>query len=174
MNRAMPTDGENSHVETTIADIILWYELHRLQERYVSVIDFDCLEEWPDLFTEDGVYEIIPKENSDLGLPMGITHCFGRPMMRDRITSLRKANVFEPHAYRHMTSGLQLTQVDADTIEMQSNYVVVQTLTDGESRVYQAGRYLDRVVRTAKNWRYQSKRAVYDTSRVQTLLVTPV
>ena len=41
--------------ETTIADIILWHDLHRLQERYVSVIDTDRLEEWPDLFTEDCV-----------------------------------------------------------------------------------------------------------------------
>jgi anthranilate 1,2-dioxygenase small subunit len=57
---------------------------------------------------------------------------------------------------------------------MQCNYVVVQTLTDGESRVYQSGRYFDRIVQTAEGWRYQSKRAIYDTSRVQTLLVTPV
>jgi anthranilate 1,2-dioxygenase small subunit len=77
--------------------MILWYELHRLQERYVSVIDADRLEEWPNFFTEDCVYEIIPKENADLGLPMGIMHCFGRAMLRDRITSLRQANVFEPH-----------------------------------------------------------------------------
>jgi anthranilate 1,2-dioxygenase small subunit len=161
-------------VETTIAEMILWYDLHRLQERYVSVIDADRLEDWPDLFTEDCIYEIVPKENADLGLPIGIMHCFGRPMLRDRIVSLRNANVFEPHIYRHMTSGLEFKQIDADTIEMQSNYVVVQTLTDGESRIYQAGRYFDRVVRTANGWRYQSKRAVYDTSRVQTLLVTPV
>ncbi|MBV8357787.1 MAG: aromatic-ring-hydroxylating dioxygenase subunit beta [Deltaproteobacteria bacterium] len=161
-------------MKTTIEEIILWYDLHRLQEHYVSVIDTDRLEEWPDLFTEDCVYEIVPKENADLGLPIGIMHCFGRPMLRDRIVSLRNANVFEPHTYRHMTSGLEFKQVDADTIEMQSNYVVVQTLTDGESRIYQAGRYFDRVVRTADGWRYQSKRAVYDTSRVQTLLVTPV
>jgi anthranilate 1,2-dioxygenase small subunit len=105
---------------------------------------------------------------------MGIMHCFGRAMMRDRIVSLRKANVFEPHTYRHMTSGLEFKHVDADTIDMQSNYVVVQTLTDGESEVYQAGRYCDRVVRTAEGWRYQRKRAIYDTSRVQTLLVAPV
>ena len=161
-------------METTMDEMKLWYELYRLQERYVSVIDADRLEEWPDLFTEDGVYEIVPKENADLGLPVGIMHCFGRPMLRDRITSLRKANLFEAHTYRHMTSGLEFTQVDAGTIDMQSNYVVVQTLTDGESRVYQAGRYFDRVVRTADGWRYQRKRAVYDTSRVQTLLVTPV
>ncbi|HZC46914.1 MAG TPA: aromatic-ring-hydroxylating dioxygenase subunit beta, partial [Candidatus Acidoferrum sp.] len=136
--------------------------------------DADRLEEWPDLFTEDCVYEIVPRENADLGLPIGVMHCFGRAMLSDRITSLRKANVFEPHSYRHMTSGLELTPVDPDTVVMESNYVVVQTLSDGDSRVYQAGRYFDKVVRTAQGWRYQSKRAVYDTSRVQTLLVTPV
>jgi anthranilate 1,2-dioxygenase small subunit len=161
-------------MKTKLEEMILWYELHRLQERYVSVIDADRLEEWPNFFTEDCVYEIIPKENVDLGLPMGIMHCFGRAMLRDRITSLREANVFEPHTYRHITSGLELAPVDADTVDIQSNYVVVQTLTDGESRIYQAGRYFDRVVHSAEGWLYQRKRAVYDTSRVQTLLVTPV
>jgi anthranilate 1,2-dioxygenase small subunit len=95
-------------------------------------------------------------------------------MLRDRVVSLRNANVFESHTYRHLTSGLDFTPIDSDTIEMQSNYVVVQTLTNGESRVYQAGRYFDRVVHTAEGWLYQSKRAIYDTSRVQTLLVTPI
>jgi anthranilate 1,2-dioxygenase small subunit len=161
-------------MKTTMEEIVLWYELQRLQERYVSVIDTDRLEEWPELFTEDAIYEIVPKENADLGLPMGIMHCFGRPMLRDRILALRQANLYEPHTYRHMTSGLEFEQVDENTIDMQSNYVVVQTLTDGESRVYQAGRYFDRVVRSDGGWHYQCKRAIYDTSRVQTLLVTPI
>ena len=174
MNNTTNAVGTQALTETTIKEVMLWYDLHRLQERYVSVIDSDHLEEWPELFTDDGIYEIVPKENADLGLSIGIMHCLGRPMMRDRIVSLRKANVFEPHTYRHMTSGLEYQQVDADSIDMQSHYVVVQTLTDGESRVYQAGRYIDRIVRTAHGWRYQRKRAVYDTSRVQTSLLTPV
>jgi anthranilate 1,2-dioxygenase small subunit len=161
-------------VKTTIEEMTLWYEMHRLQELYVSMIDADRLEGWPELFTEDCVYEIVPRENADLGLPIGVMHCFGRAMLSDRITSLRKANVFEPHIYRHLTSGLELTRVEAETVEMQSNYVVVQTLTEGDSRVYQAGRYFDKVVRTANGWRYHRKRAVYDTLRVPTLLVTPV
>jgi hypothetical protein len=64
-------------METTIQKMMLWYDLHRLQEHYVSIIDTDRLEEWPDLFTEDCIYEIVPKENADLGLPVGIMHCFG-------------------------------------------------------------------------------------------------
>ena len=35
----MPADNESLLAETTIADLILWHEMHRLQERYVSVID---------------------------------------------------------------------------------------------------------------------------------------
>jgi len=94
---------------------MLWCDLHRLQERYVVAIDFDRLEEWPDFFTEKGVYEIVPKENADCGLPMAIMHCFGRPMMRERIFSLRQVNVFEPHTYRHVTSGLEFTRIDQNT-----------------------------------------------------------
>jgi anthranilate 1,2-dioxygenase small subunit len=161
-------------MDTTLQELMLWYELHRLQERYISIIDTDRLEELPELFTEDCVYEIVPKENADLGLPIGIMHCFGRAMLSDRITALRSANIFEPHTYRHLTAGLEFKPIDRDTVDMQCNYVVVQTLTDGESRVYQSGRYFDRLVLTAEGWRYQSKRAIYDTSRVQTLLVTPV
>ena len=174
MSAAAITEADRHGAETALTEIKLWFDLHRLQERYISTIDSDRLEEWPDFFTEDGVYEIVPKENADQGLPVGIFHCFGRAMMRDRITALRNANLYEAHIYRHMTSGLEFKQVDASTVEMQSNYVVIQTLTDGESRVYQAGRYFDRVVRTPQGWRYQSKRAIYDTSRVQTLLVTPI
>ena len=33
-------------------------------------------EEWPNFFTEDCIYEIIPKENADLGLPMRVS-CTG-------------------------------------------------------------------------------------------------
>src|SRR5215469_1408817 len=118
-------------MKTTLEEVMIWYEMHRLQERYVSVIDTDSLERWPDLFTEDCSYEIVPKENADLSLPMGIMHCFGRAMLRDRITSLREANVFEPHTYRHMTSGLEPAPIDAQTVHMQPNNGVVQPLPEG-------------------------------------------
>jgi anthranilate 1,2-dioxygenase small subunit len=166
--------GAPKLTETTIEDVTLWYELHRLQERYITVIDSDRLEEWPELFTDDGVYEILPKENADRGLPMGVMHCFRRPMLRDRIISLRQAHLFEQHTYRHLTSGLEFTRGDQNTVDMQSSHVVVQTLTDGENRLYRTGRYFDRLVRTPDGWRYKVKRAIYDTTHVHTLLVTPV
>ncbi|WP_027214944.1 anthranilate 1,2-dioxygenase small subunit AndAd [Burkholderia sp. WSM2232] len=152
----------------------LWFELHMLQNQYVSNLDNDRLEAWPTLFTEDCTYEIVPKENADMGLPIGLIHCTNRRMLRDRVVSLRNANIFEEHTYRHMTSGLTVLSDENGVIETESSYVVVQTRANGESDVYQAGKYYDRVVRTPEGLRYQSKRVVYDTSRVQTLLATPI
>jgi len=154
--------------------MILWFELHQLQQQYISALDNDRLEQWADFFTEECLYEIVPRENEDAGLPIGIIYCDSKRMLRDRVLSLRHANIYEVHSYRHMTSGLQLREIDADTVETESSYVVVQTLQDGESFVYQAGRYLDVVVRTADGWRYKSKRVIFDTSRVATLLATPI
>jgi len=33
-------------------------------DRYPSTLDNDRLEEWPDLFTDDCLYEIVPRENA--------------------------------------------------------------------------------------------------------------
>jgi anthranilate 1,2-dioxygenase small subunit len=152
----------------------LWFELQQLQEAYVHALDNDRLEDWPEFFIDDCLYEIIPRENADAGLPIGIIYCDSKRMLRDRVLSLRHANIYEAHSYRHMTSGLMIKVIDADTVETESSYVVIQTLQDGESRVYQAGRYLDRAVNTADGWRYAKRRVVYDTLRVPTLLATPI
>lgn len=155
-------------------DMTLWFQLHVLQDQYINTLDNDRLEAWPTLFTEDCLYEIVPKENADMGLPIGIIYCNNQKMLRDRVVSLRNANIFEEHSYRHMTSGLCVVAQKDGVIETESNYVVIQTRTNGESNVYQAGRYYDKVVRTDAGLRYQSKRVIYDTSRVQTLLATPI
>ena len=174
MSWAMLAYWESLLVEMTMRDMMLWYDLHRLQERYVNVIDTDRLEQWPDLFTEDCVYEIIPGRNVDQCIPATVMRCCGRSMLRERITSLRAANASDAHKYRHLISGLDIAPVNEDMVDMQSNYVVLQTLADGELRVYQSGRYFDRVQRMADGWRYQLKRAIYDTSRVQTMSIAPI
>jgi anthranilate 1,2-dioxygenase small subunit len=73
-------------------DLQLWFEISRLQDRYVSTLDNDRLEEWPDLFTDDYLYEIVPRENDASGLPIGLIHCDNKRMLHDRVTSLRQAN----------------------------------------------------------------------------------
>ncbi len=156
------------------AELLLRLEMQDLQDRYIATIDNDRLEDWAALFVEDCLYEIMPRENEELGLPAPLIHCDNAAMLRDRVLSLRHANIFEKPAYRHMVSGLAVERVDEATVAMSCNYLVVNTTQEGNSAVYQAGRYLDRVVRTPEGWRFKSKRAIYDTLRVQTLLAYPI
>ena len=73
-----------------------------------------------------------------------------------------------------MTSGLIVQASNDDEVQAESSYVVVQTLQNGESQVYQTGRYIDQIVRTEQGWRFKRRQVIYDTSRVQTLLATPI
>ena len=152
----------------------LYFRVERLHADYIGCIDDDRLEEWPYLFIDAGRYEVMPRENADRGLPMPLLLCDNRKMMLDRVLSLRRANIYQRHHYRHMSSGLRITGIEAGEIHAQANYLVVQTLLDGETRIYQAGRYLDRIVDVDGALKFAERRALYDTSRVQTLLATPV
>jgi len=155
-------------------DLMTRLELLALQDRYVAALDNDRLEDWPGMFTEDCLYEIVSKENEDQGLPAPVIFCEGKAMLRDRVVSLRNANIFQPVVYRHFISGLSVQSDDGEAVAMRSSYLVINTTQLGQSIVYQTGRYHDVVVRTAAGWRFRSKRAIYDTSRIQTALAIPI
>lgn len=155
------------------ADLMTRLELQAFLDQYIAILDNDRLEEWPELFVEDCLYEIIAKENVDQGLPAPLMHCDNRRMLKDRVVSLRHANIYQPVVYRHFVSALTWHRSNMG-FEMQSNYLVINTNQLGQSFVYQTGRYVDLVVRTDDGLRFKQKRVVYDTSRVQTLLAIPI
>ncbi|MES2495439.1 MAG: anthranilate 1,2-dioxygenase small subunit AndAd [Pseudomonadota bacterium] len=154
--------------------MLLRLELQALLDQYIDIIDNDRLEEWPALFVEDALYEIIPRENEDAGFPAPVIRCDNQRMMRDRVISLRNANIFSPQAYRHFLSGLTVVASDAESAEFTCNYLVINSNQAGQSFVYQTGRYKSRVVRRDGEWRFASKRCIFETSRVQTLLALPI
>ena len=153
--------------------LLLRLEMQDLQDRYMAAIDEDRLEDWPKLFVEDCLYEIIPRENEEAGFPAPVMYCDSAGMLRDRVISLRNANIYAKPNYRHFCSGLTC-RMDGDAVVMTSSYAVINTHTDGSSFVYQAGLYRDLVVQTAEGWRFKQKRVIYDTLRVQTVLAYPI
>jgi anthranilate 1,2-dioxygenase small subunit len=155
-------------------ELLLRLEMQDLQDRYIASIDEDRIEDWPGFFVEDCLYEIISRENVEGGFPIPLMRCDGAAMLRDRVISLRHANIYAKPNYRHFLSGLSCAMSADGAVSMRSSYVVINTNTQGSSSVYQAGAYLDEVVRTEAGWRFRSKRVVYDTSRVQTLLAYPI
>ena len=151
-----------------------YFHMERLFANYCACLDEGELESWPDFFVEDGLYKMIARENYAHGFPVPLLLLDSRGMMQDRVYSLRNANIYQPHRYRHAQSAIRITAQDADGIDVSSSYLVVQTLQDGHTELFQAGSYYDRLVETPAGLRFKARVVVYDTARVQTLLATPV
>jgi anthranilate 1,2-dioxygenase small subunit len=152
----------------------LHYQVTELQTEYTRLIDDDRLEEWTNLFTEDCTYKVIPRENADRNLPIATIFCDSRDMLLDRIISLRKANIYPTHHYRHILSNVRILAMEAQGIRAETSYLVLQTRNDGDTAVYNTGRYLDEIVFSEGMLRFRSKIAVFDTNRVNTLMVKPI
>ncbi len=127
--------------------------VEELLHAYVQCIDDDRLEEWPDFFTEDCLYQILPRENAEQGLPIAVMYCDSRGMLQDRVVAHRKATA-------------------------RSNYAVFRTSTDpihyGTTDVYSVGEYRDKIVFINGVAKFQERIVIVDTSRIQSLLVTPL
>ncbi|MBK8957603.1 MAG: aromatic-ring-hydroxylating dioxygenase subunit beta [Proteobacteria bacterium] len=152
----------------------LYFRIERLFAEYCAALDEGELEAWPGFFVEDGLYQMIARENHAHGYPIPLLLLDSQGMMKDRVYSLRNANIYQAHRYRHAQSGIRITGRDADGLRVSSSYIVVQTLNDGVSNIYQAGSYYDLLVETAAGLRFKERTCVYDTSRIATLLATPV
>lgn len=149
-------------------------EIEDLYAEYIHLIDDDRLEDWPTLFSEDGVYRVTTRENHDAGLPLSLIYCDGRGMMGDRISALRTANIYEPHVYCHMISAVRLLEVQGDTYVARSNFTVLRTMAEGDTMVFACGRTFDRLVREGRRMMFSERTVVLDSRRVDTLLVIPL
>lgn len=159
---------------TALSAIELRFEVERLLTAYVECIDDDRLEDWPGFFVDACVYEVVSRENVDRGLGLPTIYCDSTGMLRDRVVALRHANIYAKHYYRHVLSNVRVVDVRSDGADVRSNYVVFQTLVNGDTQIYNAGRYEDLVVPTAAGLRFARKRAVFDTYRIPNLMVTPL
>jgi 3-phenylpropionate/cinnamic acid dioxygenase small subunit len=157
------TQGVSSAAREAVAD---------LHARYAHALDADRLEDWPGFFTENGRYRIATAENEERGLPLPVLSCEGRAMMRDRIQSLRHANIYEPQRYRHLISSVLLEAVDQQTIRSSANFLVVRVMQDGASLLFASGRYVDRIA--LKEMQYEERVVICDSRRFDTLLAIPL
>jgi anthranilate 1,2-dioxygenase small subunit len=146
-------------------------QVENLHARYAHALDDDRLEDWPGFFTEDGVYRIATAENEARGLPLPVIYCEGRAMLRDRVQSLRHANIYEPQRYRHIISSV-LTEEDGNVVRSTSSFLVVRIMENGETMLFASGRYLDRI--SVKEMLYEERVVVCDSRRFDTLLAIPL
>jgi anthranilate 1,2-dioxygenase small subunit len=145
-----------------------------LEYRYARLLDDDRLEEWPDLFVEDGVYKVIPRENRNRPHELAMFFCDSRAMMIDRVQSLRQANIYNLHYPRHVITNVEMLAVRGDECDVAAVYTVYQTDFEGQTRLFSVGQYLDTIVATPAGPRFRQKIAVCDTFSIPNLLAIPL
>jgi anthranilate 1,2-dioxygenase small subunit len=141
---------------------------------YAERIDEDRLEEWPDLFADPCRYLVISRSNHEAGMRQGVMYAASRGMLLDRVFSIRHANLFEPHRYRHVIGPIRMKSTEGKVAVVQSHFIVVRIMRDGVTSLFATGRYLDRIDTSQAPYRFQERVVVLDSDKIDTLLAIPL
>jgi anthranilate 1,2-dioxygenase small subunit len=149
-------------------------EARGLLRDYVNALDRGRLGEWPGFFAEACNYRITTRENEERGFPLSIMLCNNRAMLFDRIEATEKANIFEPHSYRHILSDSEIVSESNDALTMRTGFLCVRIMHSGETTLFVCGEYVDEIVRERGRCLFRSKRVVLDSSKIDTLIAIPI
>jgi anthranilate 1,2-dioxygenase small subunit len=152
----------------------LTFIIARAQADYARCIDDDRLEQWPDFFVEDCLYKITTADSQRDGLEAGIVFANTRAMLRDRISALREANIYEKQAYRHVMGMPCVLDENAGGVRSETAFFVVRIMRDGTSDLFATGRYLDHYEIQNESALLKERIVVCDSSRIDTLLAIPL
>ena len=153
-------------------DLELRLRIEELHARYAHALDSGELERWPEFFTARGRYRVTTAENEARGLPLPVLYAEGQAMLRDRIASLRHANIYEPQRYRHLVSAVLIDEQSASAVRSIANFLCLRIMENGETMLYASGRYVDRI--TLPELRYDERVVICDSRRFDTLLAIPL
>jgi anthranilate 1,2-dioxygenase small subunit len=141
---------------------------------YAAILDDGPLSSWPEFFTERCLYRITTRENERRGLPLPILLCDNRAMLYDRVEATEKANIFEPHWYRHILSDSRILPSRGGALTIETSFLCVRTMLRGEMSLFVSGAYVDEVVRDDKKIVFRAKTVVLDQSQIDTLIAIPL
>ena len=98
-----------------------------------------------------------------------------RAMLRDRVRSLRDANVYEAQRYRHMIAPPVIEPGEGGLVRAQTSFMVVRIMHTGETMMFVTGRYDDRILLDGPDApRFVEKTVVLDSRLIDTLLAIPI
>jgi len=148
--------------------------LQQLYADYTRVVDQALWELWPEFFTPDGVYRLVPRENHERGFPLATLAFDSQAMLRDRVYGIRETLFHDPYHQRHVVGAPLIHRVDDTGWHCEANYAVFRTKLDGPSTVFNVGRYLDHIVRTPQGLKFAQRLCVYDSEMIPNAIIYPI
>lgn len=157
-------------------DLMLRLQVEAFLYDYAATLDDERFAEWPNFFdAEQCRYEVLSRENVDLGLPVPIMSCYSHGMARDRVAMLVQGTL----TYRTMRLLRQVSNVRAatepdDTIRARAGLTVFQSDEEGVSSLYIVGRYEAHLATSASGFRLLQMKVVVDSFGIDTMLAVPL
>lgn len=156
-------------------DMALQFKVQELNARYAQAIDDDRLEAWPGFFLETCRYLVTNADNVERGLPIGIMYATSGAMLRDRVRSLRGANVYEAQRYRHVIGPALVDALEDGVVRARTSFMVARVMHTGETVLFATGRYEDRIAIAGEGGPlFAEKLVVLDSRQIDTLLAIPL
>jgi salicylate 5-hydroxylase small subunit len=148
-------------------DLQLRQGIADLYAAYAACLDDGRYDEWPDFFTEDAWYRVVPRENYERSLPLSTMSLKGRSMMKDTI-------FHAPYYQRHVIGLPVVTPVGGKGFSVQASYCVFRTKRDCVPEIYNVGQYVDVIESADGVLKYSQKFCVFDNDLIPNSLIYPI
>ena len=149
-------------------------KLVELNAAYARAIDNEKFEDWPELFHDPCVYKLTTAENLAKGYEAGIMYADSRAMLQDRVSALRKANIYERQRYRHIVGLPAVLGEEGGVARVETPFLIVRIMRDGTMDVFATGCYHDQVSANGSGALKLNERVVVcDGGRFDTLVAIP-
>ena len=150
--------------------------VEQLIYNWARTIDEDRVEQITDFMQESGRYRVKSRFNHDRELPLAVIDCKGVAQLRDRILSMRNANIYQPHHYRHMISCIQiLSEPEPNVFEVRSNFLITRTMDlSGDMKIFASGQTQDLISFQSSAPQFKDRLFLYDSRVVETLMIIPL
>jgi salicylate 5-hydroxylase small subunit len=155
-------------------DTQTWLELQQLYADYALALDAGQWDRWPDFFTDPCVYKLQSRENHERGFPLATLSLTSRGMLLDRVYGISQTIFHDPYYQRHVVGAAVVRRVEDGRIYSQANYAVFRTKYDKESTVFNVGRYVDIVERTADGLKFAERLCVFDSEMIPNSIIYPI
>jgi anthranilate 1,2-dioxygenase small subunit len=104
----------------------------------------------------------------------GVMYAATQGMLLDRVFSIRRANLFEPHRYRHVVGPIRIKSAESGVAVVHSHFICARIMHDGATALFATGRYLDRIDISTEDYRFLERIVVLDSEKIDTLLAIPL
>jgi anthranilate 1,2-dioxygenase small subunit len=164
--------------DETLSDALsearLYMLLNQTQTAYSRCIDDRNAEGWPDFFDDECLYVVTTSDNYREGMRAGLIYADSKGMLRDRISALNEANIYERHSYRHFLSQPTIVSREGALFRAETGFMVVRIMRTGETALFATGRYIDLYRIDNEQLLIRERKVVCDSNQIDTLLALPL